>query len=91
MIVNCNIPLNRLVTWDKMFLESCLKTGGFNPWGVRKNLKQSYAILDSVRHLGPRRRAELDELTDLDAHYDEFLEWEKMIMRLVEQAEEEEE
>ena len=66
MIINCNIPLMRRVEYAKWILETCSKwssEGGAPLYVPRKSLREEYAILDGVRHIGPRRRAELDALT----------------------------
>jgi hypothetical protein len=80
MKVNCNIPLMRCVEYNLWILNSAIKDGR-PTYLPRKWLRESYGILDGVRHLGPRRRAELDALTTItDEDRREFVEmWERIL------------
>ena len=50
--------LNKMVSIDEWVLGSSIR-GGRNPYLPRRWLAESYALLDAVRHVGPRRRAEM--------------------------------
>ena len=80
MIINCNIPLMRVVEFDLWILDSAVRDGR-PTYLPRKWLNESYGILDGVRHLGPRRRAELDAMTHITKdERREFVEsWEKAL------------
>lgn len=54
--------LNNLVFIDEWTLEST-ERNGHSTYLPRKWLAESYAILDAVRHVGPRRRAEIEAVT----------------------------
>jgi len=85
IVVDCKIPLARVVEFNMWILESAIKDGR-PTYLPRKWLRESYGILDGVRHLGPRRRAELDALTTVtEEHFQEFVEsWERCLGHRIE-------
>lgn len=54
--------LNSMVSIDTWILESA-ERGARSTYLPRKWLAESYALLDAVRHVGPRRRAEIEAVT----------------------------
>ena len=54
--------LNLLVFIDEWVLDSASRDGR-STYLPRKWLAEAYAILDAVRHVGPRRRAEIEAVT----------------------------
>ena len=54
--------LNLMVFIDEWVLDSASRDGR-STYLPRKWLAESYAILDAVRHVGPRRRAEIEAVT----------------------------
>ena len=54
--------LNNMVFIDAWILESAERDGR-STYLPRKWLAESYALLDAVRHVGPRRRAEIKAMT----------------------------
>lgn len=54
--------INNLVGIDTWILEDAVRHGR-STYLPRKWLAESYAMLDAVRHVGPRRRAEIGEIT----------------------------
>lgn len=88
MKIRRNVSLWRDLETQKWILEACLRRGG-SPYLARKWFRESYGILNGVRYLGPRRRAEYDALAyGPDSELEDFKEMWKRIITCVREDEE---